>query len=178
LLYWKGVHIALRAFAHLTDKGIDARFTIVGDGPERPRLEQEAASRNLRDRVEFIPRVPQAKLFELYDAHSLFLFPSLHDSGGFVVLEALSRGLPVVCLDLGGPKEIVTENSGVVVRTYGQNTETLAISVATALFQLLVDPERLGELSRGAYARAEQFMLSKRVSALYNCAADFVSQRR
>src|SRR5262249_17128782 len=54
------------------------------------------------------PRMPPAELFELYDTHSLLLFPSLHDSGGFVVLEALSHGLPVVCLDLGGPREIVT----------------------------------------------------------------------
>ena len=41
---------------------------------------------------------------ELFGSHDLFLFPSLHDSGGFVVLEALSHGLPVVCLDLGGQR--------------------------------------------------------------------------
>jgi glycosyltransferase involved in cell wall biosynthesis len=180
LLYWKGVHIALRAFAELTNKGIDARFTIVGDGPERSRLEQEAASRNLRDRVEFIPRMPQAKLFELYDTHNLLLFPSLHDSGGFVVLEALSRGLPVVCLDLGGPKEIVTDNSGIVVRTdgSGQNTERLAISVASAISRLLEAPDRMAELSSGALARAQQFILSKRITALYDRAADFIKERR
>jgi glycosyltransferase involved in cell wall biosynthesis len=176
LLYWKGVHIALRAFAELTRKGIDARFTIVGDGPERFRLEQEAASRNIRDRVEFIPRIPQADLFELYLTHSLLLFPSLHDSGGFVVLEALSRGLPVVCLDLGGPNDIVTANSGLVVRTNGsgQNTEQLVISIAMAISRLLESPERMAELSSGARARAQEFILSKRIPALYDRAADFI----
>jgi glycosyltransferase involved in cell wall biosynthesis len=176
LLYWKGVHIALRAFAELTNKGGDARFTIVGDGPERSRLEQEVASRNLRDRVTFIPRVPQPELFELYDTHSLLLFLSLHDSGGFVVLEALSRGLPVVCLDLGGPKDIVTANSGVVVKTGGQNTEELAISVAAAISRLLAAPQRIAELSRGARARAQEFILSKRIKALYDHAADFIKE--
>jgi len=178
LLYWKGVHIALRAFAELTNKGFDARFTIVGDGPERFRLEREAASRNLGDRVEFIPRVPQAKLFELYDAHNLLLFPSLHDSGGFVVLEALSRGLPVVCLDLGGPKDIVTANSGVVVRTGGQNTEQLAVSVAVEISHLLEAPERMAELSRGARARAREFILSKRIAALYDYAANVIKRSK
>ena len=71
-------------------------------------LNKRRYRRLVRDRVEFIPRVPQLKLFELYDTHDLLLFPSLHDSGGYVVLEALSHGLPVVCLDLGGPNEIVT----------------------------------------------------------------------
>jgi glycosyltransferase involved in cell wall biosynthesis len=180
LLYWKGVHIALRAFAELTSRGINARFTIVGDGPEQHRLEQESTSRNLRDQVEFIPRLPQTKLFELYDTHDLFLFPSLHDSGGFVVLEALSRGLPVVCLDLGGPKEMVTANSGVVVRTSdsGQNTEQLAISIAAEIVRLLESPERMAELSSGAIARAQDFLLSKRITALYDRAMDFIRERR
>jgi glycosyltransferase involved in cell wall biosynthesis len=179
LLYWKGVHIALRAFAELTSRGIKAHFTIVGDGPERYRLEQEATSRNLHDQVEFIPRVPQPKLFELYDMHDLFLFPSLHDSGGFVVLEALSRGLPVVCLDLGGPKEIVTANSGVLVRTSdsGQNTQQLAISMAAAISGLLESPERMAKLSSGAIARAQEFILSKRIKALYDRAMDFIRER-
>ena len=179
LLYWKGVHIALRAFAELTSTGIDARFTIVGDGPERSRLEQEAASPALRNRVEFIPRVPQRKLFELYDTHDLLLFPSLHDSGGYVVLEALSHGLPVVCLDLGGPNEIVTTNSGVVVSASGggKNTEQLATSMAAAISQLLEAPEKMAELSTGAIARAQEFILSKRIAALYHHAAGFIKER-
>jgi glycosyltransferase involved in cell wall biosynthesis len=180
LLYWKGVHIALRAFAELISKGIDARFTIVGDGPERSRLEREAVSWNLCDRVEFIRRIPQPKLFELYDTHHLLLFPSLHDSGGFVVLEALSRGLPVVCLDLGGPKDTVTDNCGVIVGTHGcaQNTAQLAISMATAMSRLLKAPERLAELSSGARARAREFILAKRIPVLYDRAAEFIKERR
>jgi glycosyltransferase involved in cell wall biosynthesis len=179
LLYWKGVHIALRAFTELTSMGIDARFTIVGDGPERSRLEQEAASPALRNRVEFTPRVPQRKLFELYDTHDLLLFPSLHDSGGYVVLEALSHGLPVVCLDLGGPNEIVTANSGVVVsaRGGGQNTEQLATSMAAAISQLLETPGKIAELSTGAVVRAQEFILSKRIAALYDTAG-FIKERR
>jgi glycosyltransferase involved in cell wall biosynthesis len=176
LLYWKGVHIALRAFAELTSAGIDARFTIVGDGPERNRLEQETASLALRNWVEFIPRLPQAKLFELYDTHDLLLFPSLHDSGGFVVLEALSHGLPVVCLDLGGPSEIVTANSGVVVNTSGQNTEQLAISMAAGISQLLEAPEKMAKLSTGAIARAQEFILSARIATLYDHAVGFIKE--
>lgn len=124
LLYWKGVHIAIRAFAEIVRQIPNARFTIVGAARNDPgsKLEDEVKQNDLLGSVEFIRQLPQNALFELYRSHDLFLFPSLHDSGGFVVLEALSHGLPVVCLDLGGPRDLVTANSGVVVRNNGQDT--------------------------------------------------------
>jgi glycosyltransferase involved in cell wall biosynthesis len=169
-LYWKGVHIAIDAFARLRSRIPDARFTIVGDGAERDRLHALAASRNVGDHIDFIPRLPQGKLFELYDNHDLLLFPSLHDSGGFVVLEALSHGLPVVCLDLGGPKEIVTQDSGVVVATSGRNSAEVAAAMADEIFRLLNSSARFSELSAGAIARANEFILSDRVGKFYDCA--------
>jgi hypothetical protein len=102
------------------------------------------------------------------------LFPSLHDSGGFVVLEALSRGLPVVCLDLGGPKEIVTPQSGVIVSTAGRNSAEVAAALADVMFQLLASPTRLSALSAAAIARANQFLLSNRLAEFYKRAADAI----
>jgi len=171
LLYWKGIHIAIDAFALLASRIAGARFTIVGDGPERKRLRALAASRRIKDHIDFIPRLPQAKLFELYDSHDLLLFPSLHDSGGFVVLEALSHGLPVICLNLGGPKELVTANSGVIVATAGHNTAEVAAAMADEIFHLLTSPDRMSALSAGAIARAGQFILSERVRKFYHYAA-------
>jgi len=95
LLYWKGAHIALQAFAQLALRMPDTRLTLVGKGPESGRLKAQAAAMNLDHKVDFIPWLPQQQLFELYETHDLFVFPSLHDSSGNVVIEALSRGLPV-----------------------------------------------------------------------------------
>ena len=122
LLYWKGVHIAIRAFAEVVKQIPGARFTIVGDGPDSKRRQTD----DLSGHVEFVPRVPQQALFELFGSHDLFRFPSLHDSGGFVVLEALSHGLPVVCLDLGGPKDVVTPDSGIVIKSNGNTAQVAA----------------------------------------------------
>jgi glycosyltransferase involved in cell wall biosynthesis len=176
LLYWKGVHIAIRAFAEIVRQIPDARFTIVGSGPERSRLEEDVRQKNLTASVEFIPQVPQDALFDLYKSHDLFLFPSLHDSGGFVVLEALSHGLPVVCLDLGGPKDMVTANSGVVMRTGGQNTAQVAAMMARDIRQLIESPGKLGALSAGAISRAREFILGERIKIFYNCAMKFIAK--
>lgn len=177
LLYWKGVHIAIRAFAEVVKQTPNARFTIVGDGPERARLEEDVKQNNLLGSVEFIPRLPQDTLFELYRSHDLFLFPSLHDSGGFVVLEALSYGLPVVCLDLGGPKDMVTPNSGVVVKSNGQNTAQVAAAMAREISRLLASPDKLAALSAGAVSRAQDFILARRIEGFYNCAMKFIAQK-
>jgi glycosyltransferase involved in cell wall biosynthesis len=167
LLYWKGVHIAIEAFARLQSRVPDARLTIVGDGAERDRLHTLAASRNIRDHVDFIPRLPRPRLFDLYASHDLLIFPSLHDSSGGVVLEALAHGLPVVCLDLGGPKEIVSPESGVIVATAGRNSAEVAAAMANEMNCLLTEPARLSALSAGAIARAKQFVLSDRVTRFY-----------
>lgn len=177
LLYWKGVHIAIRAFAEVVRQIPSARFTIVGSGPERSRLEDDVRHNKLLGSVEFIPQLPQNALFELYSNHDLFLFPSLHDSGGFVVLEALSHGLPVVCLDLGGPRDIVTPSSGVVVKHSGQNSAQLATMMAGQICRLLASPEKLAVLSAGAVARAQDFILAERIKRFYDRAMEFMAAR-
>ena len=174
LLYWKGVHIAISAFAEIVRKFPAAHFTIVGDGPERPRLEADARRHNLQHQVTFIPQIPQRELFALYQNHDFLLFPSLHDSGGFVVLEALSYGMPVICLDLGGPRDMVTPDSGIIVETGGRNTPQVAEDMADKICHLLQSPQRIAELSAGAVSRAREFLLRERVNEFYDIARRFV----
>lgn len=178
LLYWKGVHIAIQALAKLSIKMPDARFTVVGNGPEEARLKADVLAYKLEEKVDFISRLPQDKLFELYESHDLLLFPSLHDSGGFVVLEALSHGMPVVCLDLGGPGELVTPSSGVVIKTAGLNTIQVASRIAEELNDIFASPTRLVALSVGAISRAHDFLLPNRVAKFYEEALTFIEARK
>jgi glycosyltransferase involved in cell wall biosynthesis len=174
LLYWKGVHIAVRAFAQVAKQYSNARLTIRGSGPERSRLEEDVRQHHVEGQVDFIPRLPQNKLFELYDSHDLLLFPSLHDAGGFVVLEAFSHGMPAVCLDLGGPRDMVSSNSGVVIKTTGRNTAQVAAAMGDEILRLFKSPEKLTELSAGAISRAKEFVSAQRVKEFYDRAAPFI----
>jgi glycosyltransferase involved in cell wall biosynthesis len=174
LLYWKGVHIAIESMTALVDRIPDLRLTIVGSGPEEPRLKADVALRKLAGSVDFISWMPQAEFLRLYDSHDLFLFPSLHDSSGCVVLEALSQGMPVACLDLGGPKDIVTPQSGIIVNTGDLNTAQVAARLADQLYEVLSSPASLARLSAGAIARANEFFLSDRVTKVY---APFTTER-
>jgi glycosyltransferase involved in cell wall biosynthesis len=178
LLYWKGAHLALAALEALRETLPGVRLTVVGHGPEEMALRAEARRRGLADVTTFVPWMPQASLFELYREHDLFVFPSLHDSSGNVVLESLCHGLPVVCLDLGGPKEIVTGACGVVVGTGGLTTESTANALAAAISNLLRDPVRLRALSVGAVERASEFAWPERIAAFYQMISPYLERGR
>ena len=175
LLYWKGVHIAIEAMSRLVAHLPDAQLTIVGNGPEEARLKSEIARRNVGANITLVSWMPQEQFLRLFDTHDVFVFPSLHDSAGWVVLESLCKGLPVACLNLGGPKEIVTPASGIIVDTTGLDTSGVAARLAEELRVLLADPERLAALSAGAIARAGEFLLRNQVERLYAQATEHLS---
>lgn len=116
LLGWKGPTFALHAFARHARSFPRATLHLYGDGPLRPQLEREARRLGVADRVRLHGQVPRAALLAAYGAHHVFCFPSLHDSYPAAVLEAMTAGLPVVCLDAGGPARMVPDGAGVRVR--------------------------------------------------------------
>ena len=95
LLGLKGVQFAVAAVGILRSRGLDVSLTIIGSGPMRQPLQQQAECLGVGDRVAFVEHMPQDELFRRYAAAHAFVFPSLRDAGGNVVQEALSAGLPV-----------------------------------------------------------------------------------
>lgn len=167
LLYWKGVHIAIKALAEVLNKVPDAQLTIVGKGTEEHRLRSAAVKHGVAGNIHFVPWMPQEKLFEQYQTHDIFVYPSLHDSSGNVVLEALSFGLPVMCLDLGGPPLIVTPDAGTIVSTSGRDTGQVTAAMAAEILRLWQSPELHRKLCDGAIKRAAEFALAARVKQFY-----------
>ena len=156
LLEWKGLAVALRAVSSIRQYYPGLRFVIVGDGAARSRLARLSGQLGLAKVVEWVGWRPQEELDEYYRAADLLLFPSMRDSGGTVVLEALAYGVPVLSTDLGGPGQIVNDTCGCAIATRGLNQEQLADKFAYALLQILAS-ERMEALSTWARSRAQQF---------------------
>jgi glycosyltransferase involved in cell wall biosynthesis len=122
LIWLKGADLAVAALAA---SGTDASLHFIGSGPFRPVLKKLAGKLGVSRRVTFSPRIPRAQvMLEFYD-YDVFLFPSLHDSGGFAVLEAMAAGLPVICLDVGGPALSVADGCGFRIHT-GKRRDVIA----------------------------------------------------
>ena len=99
-LPWKGAVLALRAIA-LRPRW---RLAVYGDGGEAAALRAEAERLGLLGRVEFRGWADRAEVLRaMRDEADVLVFPSLHEEGGWTVAEATVIGLPVVCLDRGGP---------------------------------------------------------------------------
>jgi len=163
-LYLKGITIAVRAFAAFIRAGGSGRFTLVGRGAEEQRARALARRLGVNHLIDWISWVDRKTLDRIYASHDVFLFPSLHDSSGNVVVEAMSHALPVICFDLGGPAEVVTPDSGIVVATNGRVPETAAEAMAAALKKLLDDPHEFRRLSAGALQRARDFSWEARAT--------------
>lgn len=167
LLEWKGIDIALQAVHQIREEFPDTRFTIIGQGPAKPMLQALCRKLRLQDAVRWVAWQPHRRLSEYYQSTDLLLFPSLRDSGGMVVLEALAHGLPVVCTDLGGPAVTVDSTCGRVVSTAGHSRERLAQAMADTLSELLRVPDLIESLSYGARLRARQFKFEDLVKLVY-----------
>jgi glycosyltransferase involved in cell wall biosynthesis len=166
LLGLKGVHLAIRAISMARERGIDLRFTIVGSGRIEFQLRALATRLGVQDITKWISRVPQHELFEIYKQSHVFLFPSLHDSSGNVVLEAQSFGLPVVCLDLGGPPTLVDETSAIVVTTSSRSEEDVVVALADALVALSVDESKRKSMASCALMKSASQTWSGRINQI------------
>jgi glycosyltransferase involved in cell wall biosynthesis len=118
LLEWKGLILALEALKSLP-KELDYVFNIIGRGEDKTRLKNYAIKHSLN--VNFLGHINRQELSNYYINHDLFIFPSLHDSGGMVILEAQAHGLNVLVSSFGGPKEF-TQNNDIVIKADNPNS--------------------------------------------------------
>lgn len=150
--------MAIRAVAKALERGLDVEFCLLGKGPFEPELRRVARAAGIHDRIRWISQLPQQELFALYHTMHCFLFPSLHDSSGNVVLEAQANGLPVICLDLGGPATLVNRATAIVVDTRGQSEEGVVNSLAKAIEKLAWDELGRAEMGSAAMASVSETM--------------------
>lgn len=167
LLGWKGPQFVLRALKLLRERGVDARLTMVGGGELATYLRGLASDLRIDAHVQWKQNLSREQVLALYAQHDVFVFPSLHDSGGTVVLESLSRGCPVVCVDLGGPPHFVDDSCGRVVRASDGRVDALPNRLADTLAALAADPAARGRLREGALVMARRHEWPLRVSAAY-----------
>ncbi|MEA5598353.1 glycosyltransferase family 4 protein [Rivularia sp. UHCC 0363] len=173
LLHWKGFHLGLRAFACANLP--NAEYWILGDGAEFHRLQTLAENLGIAQRVKFWGKLSREEtLTKLRDCHVL-VHPSLHDSGGWVCLEAMAAGRPVICFNLGGPAVQVTPETG--FKVLASNPNEALKDIASAMTQLVKNPQMLinmGEAGRKLVRETYSWQFrGERLSQLYKQMIDY-----
>ena len=117
LLPVKGVAMLLEAIKALD---FPVQLTIVGEGPERSHLEQLTMTLGLTEQILFTGNLPLNEVSAQVKQGHVFCLPSVRESGGAVLLEAMAVARPVIAIDFGGPAEIVDETIGVKLPATGK----------------------------------------------------------
>jgi glycosyltransferase involved in cell wall biosynthesis len=153
LLSLKGYALAIRGVAPFAERHSDVSFTIVGDGPERARLEKLIRELGLEEQVQLKRWTPRADLLSLMRHCDAFLFPSLRDGGGAVVVEAIAAGKPIICVDLAEPGMHVTADCGIKIPS--RSPDSTIELMAQARETLYQDRGLRLKIRQAARARAE-----------------------
>jgi glycosyltransferase involved in cell wall biosynthesis len=154
LIDWKGVDLLLEAFGTVHAEFPDAALDIVGDGPERARLEAQVGRLGLADSVTLLGWRSRAEVHALMGRAEVFVLPSLYECGGNVVLEAMAAGVPVVATRWGGPAEYLSDRCGLLVDP--DSRDGFISGLARAIGQLLESPDLRAELVRNGRLRVER----------------------
>lgn len=148
----KACDLALRGAAALLRNDL-ARFTVVGDGPERNHLEELTRSLGIENAVSFRGWVSHEEVLSHLRSSDVMVFPSIRDNGAGVVFEALASGTVPLVVDFGGPGDIVHPEVGYKVQPTDENS--MVSQIEKILADLAGNRDLLNRLRQQgtAYAR-------------------------
>jgi len=150
----KGLVMGMRAFVRLLETHPESEYWIVGDGPERKRLERLAHELRCAHRVQFLGWVPRSEIPALLAQVDVLVHPSLHEQFGYVVLEAMAAGRVVLVTDVGGCGPLAKSGCGVVIPL--ESPEQVTAELHKALLRLVWDGGHRLRAAQAARKAAEE----------------------
>lgn len=147
-VYLKGVEIGIKAIVKVAEQYPNVRFCVLGNGPYE-RLYKKICEKYLDKNIRFVSKVPHDKMFEFYTKYDFMLNTALRDSGCLVAMEAMSVGVPIVCLDTGGVKEMTTHDIAVKIKPC--RYDELVEKFSEAICEFIQNPKKCEELGKAAY---------------------------
>ena len=148
----KGHAILLDAMPVITREYPNVVLVIIGDGPEREKLEQKASALNLDENIRWMGSQPQSNVIEFYAIMDVLVMPSLYEGFGLTAAEAMAAGVPVVGTQVEGLSEIIEDGaSGYLVQPNDHR------ALAEALIRLLNNPAQALAMGENGRDRVNRF---------------------
>ncbi len=159
LIERKGTADLITAMGKLRRNGRRVHLAIVGEGPLRHALQEQAAAEGVTDDVHFVGRMEHARVLAMMARAQLFALPSWDEAFGLVYTEAMAQGTPVLALRGGGPEDFIDPgvSGGWLIAARDPD------AIAGVIAQVLDDPD--GAAAIGAAGRATALGLSWRRNA-------------
>ncbi|MFX0201776.1 MAG: glycosyltransferase family 4 protein [Candidatus Hodarchaeota archaeon] len=153
----KALHLLIMALSKVPDT-LEYELRILGKGPLEKRWRGLARQTGVDRYCKWMGWLVHEEAMAQYDWADVFIFTSLRDTCGAVVIEALSRGVPVICLDHQGAGDVVAEECGIKIPV---TTPSRVIQrLREAIISIAKDRRKLDTLSEGAIERANRYLWS------------------
>ncbi|MFW5945453.1 MAG: glycosyltransferase [Candidatus Natronoplasma sp.] len=161
----KGLNNLFRAFKVVKENHLDTRLTLVGEGPLKEDLKEEAATLGIFNSVEFLGEIDHDELPQYYRGADIFVLTSLSEGLSNVLMEAMACALPVIATNVGGNTELVKSGKGGFLVNPGDSKD-----LSKTLIDLIERPElrkKMGEFNRNFIEKYRQErILEKRAKIL------------
>lgn len=169
---FKAVNLLIRALKLLKDENSEIEYylTLIGGGEEYFEYCKVLANDlGVSSNLEFLGRIRREEIVEFYQTCDIFCFPSLKETSGNVLLEAMSCGIPVIVADRGGPAELVDMNCGIKIPVTGE--DDFVVRLKDAIVLLARDKELRYFYAVNARKRIEQLYdnnsIGERITKIY-----------
>ncbi len=151
LIYRKGLRFLLETLSQVkTDRKF--HLFLAGNGPELARLKKQAEDLGIADKVTFLGKIPYTQMKKVYDTSDFFVFPSLRETTGTVLFEAMSNGLPVLTFNQNGADLLIDESCGIKI-SIDQNLDDIKKDFAKAISFLIENDDERTKLGMAAYEK-------------------------
>ena len=155
LIYRKGIRLLFDAIERIPES-LNYRCMIVGDGPDAADLKKYCeGNKKIRDHVTFTGSMTYSEMEEKYSNADALIMPSIRETTGSVVLEAMSRGIPVITIKAFGGANIVDEQCGWLYT--GIRKEDYIENLKNAMISCIKNPEMRMEKAQNSYKKAELY---------------------
>lgn len=161
----KNLRMLLDTFSEVKQRFPDARLMIVGGGPILDRFKVDVEALGLAGSVTFTGMLPQEEVWEINRAADVFTFPSMTETQGLAVCEALCTGLPCVVVNAGGAPEVLDDGVD------GYLVPNDRDAFASAICGLLSDHDKRRQMSQSALELSKRFssaVMAERFARFYS----------
>ena len=151
MTYWKGFIYAVKGFHAYLEQGGKGKLELLGNGPGFDEISAYVKEHGLEENIITRGFVDNDVVKSKLEEASLMLHPSFRDGGSWAIMEAMTYGLPVLCLDTSGPKDMVTDKCGLLMGL--ESPSQLITDIGKGLLELSNNPELYTTLSQNAQTR-------------------------
>ena len=149
LIQKKGVSVLIDSLAYI-DEELNYELLIYGEGYEEKMLRDRVNKLGLERKVRFMGKVPYEKMMNAYMDADIFVMPSLRESGGSVLVEAMAHKLPIVALDMSMAHFLCENGCGLFVNP-NQSKEDILRDYARCITELSTNNEKRALCGENGY---------------------------